>query len=134
MKKTIIHKHSLIKAFVKTPPVKEEELNKWLTDLVDKIGMKVVIPARSFFVPDEGNEGLTGQIALSTSHIAAHVWSELKPARIELDVYSCAEYDPLVIVDHLRDAFGLLDYELLVIDRNGGFKVVRHDALKGIKK
>jgi S-adenosylmethionine decarboxylase len=50
---------------------------------------------------DEG--GVTGTAVLSTSHCAIHTW----PARefFVLDVYSCRDFDPGLVLEHLRAAF-----------------------------
>ena len=125
MEANLFHQHVLIKAFVKNPPVKEALLEKWLTELVADIKMKVVIPARAFFVDTKGNEGLTGSLNIETSHIAIHVWSEDKPPMIQMDVYSCTCFENQTVLNKLNE-FGLISYELMHIDRNDGFKVVDH--------
>jgi len=38
-----------------------------------------------------GNQGLTSVTIIETSHIAVHVWDEVSPALMQMDVYSCAE-------------------------------------------
>ena len=118
MSKELFHQHLLIRAFVKTPPVEELVLNQWLTELVSDIGMKVVVPAKSKYVDAVGNEGLTGSINIETSHIAIHIWSNLEPAKIEMDVYSCSCFEESTILRKL-DQFGLIKYHSMMIDRNG---------------
>ena len=124
MSKELFHQHLLIRAFVNNPPVEEDILNKWMTELVEDIGMKVVVPAKSKYVDAVGNEGLTGSINIETSHMAIHIWSEQKPARIEMDVYSCSCFEEGTILKKL-DEFGLVKYHSMMIDRNGEeFKVI----------
>jgi len=124
MSKELFHQHLLIRAYVENPPVKEEILNQWMTELVSDIGMKVVVPAKSKYVDAEGNEGLTGSINIETSHMAIHIWSKLNPARIEMDVYSCSCFEEETILKKLNE-FGLVKYHSMMVDRNGEeFKVI----------
>lgn len=118
MGKKLFHQHLLLRAFLTNPPVKEEVLNQWMTELVDDIGMKVVVPARSKYVEAEGNEGLTGSVNIETSHMAIHIWSAQSPARVEMDVYSCDCFELETILNKLKE-FGLEKYHHMMIDRNG---------------
>lgn len=117
MNKELFHQHLLIRAFVEEPPVKEEILNKWMTELVNDIGMKVVVPAKSKYVDAPGNEGLTGSINIETSHMAIHIWSMQNPSRIEMDVYSCACFEMKTILKKL-DEWNLLKFHAMMVDRN----------------
>lgn len=118
MSKELFHQHLLLRAFVEKPPVEEDILNQWMTELVADIGMKVVVPAKSKYVDMVGNEGLTGSINIETSHMAIHIWSAQNPARIEMDVYSCACFDEATILKKLNE-FGLVKYHSMMVDRNG---------------
>lgn len=118
MKSELFHQHMLLRAFIKRPPMKEEEINQWLTELVSDIGMKVVVPAKSKYVDAEGNTGLTGSINIETSHIAIHIWDEQSPARVEMDVYSCACFEPETVLKKL-DEFFIQKYHMMMVDRNG---------------
>ena len=115
----VFHKQVLIKAFAnKAPQTSEEELNKWLESLAAAINMNIVIPPRSKFVSTLGNAGLTGSVNIETSHIALHIWNEDFPNRIELDVYSCKEFEVSTVLNKLRE-WDLVSYHYWVIDRNG---------------
>lgn len=120
--KKLVHQHLLLKAYVANPPKDEALLEKWLTDLVAAIGMKVVIPARAFYVSTEGNKGLTGQVGLQTSHCAIHVWDEMDPGMLQMDIYSCSSFENETVVDMLKQ-FDLISYESMTIDRNDYFVV-----------
>ncbi|MDD3412371.1 MAG: S-adenosylmethionine decarboxylase [Lachnospiraceae bacterium] len=121
--KDLFHQHLLLRAYVSHPPVEEEILNKWMTELVSDIGMKVVVPAKSKYVDAVGNEGLTGSINIETSHMAIHIWSKLEPARVEMDVYSCACFETETILKKLNE-WGLEKYHAMMVDRNDDeFKV-----------
>jgi len=123
--KKLVHIHMLVKAYVEKPPMAEQELNIWFTELVSDINMNVCIPARSNYVDIPGNRGITGQVGLSTSHSSCHVWDECSPAMLQFDLYSCAEYDSEKVIAKLND-FGLLGYEVMLIDREDGFKILEH--------
>ena len=128
MSKELYHQHLLIRAFVENPPKEEEVVNKWLTELVSDINMKVVCPAKSKYVDTVGNEGLTGSVNIETSHIAIHIWSELKPARIEMDVYSCSKFEANTILEKL-DEWKLVKYHSMMVDRNGEeFKIINQST------
>lgn len=106
----------------------EETLNKWFTELVSDINMKVCIPPRSRYVDAPGNRGVTGVVGIETSHCSMHVWDESNPGIIQMDVYSCADYDPQTVINKLNE-FELISYEMLYIDRNDGFKILDHQKV-----
>jgi S-adenosylmethionine/arginine decarboxylase-like enzyme len=118
----LFHQHLLIKAYIKNPPTSAPHLESWLTRLVSAIKMKVVIPARAKYVDSVGNKGLTGQIGLETSHAAIHVWDDVTPGLIQMDVYSCKEFDNDVVIKMIEE-FEIVSYELMCIDRNNNFKI-----------
>jgi len=117
------HLHLIVKGTFKTPPTKVEELNKWFTELVSKVRMKVVAGPTSVYVSEEGNEGLTGTVTLATSHASMHVWEKYKEPLFQFDIYSCSEFSAQEVLDHLNQ-FNLINYEFLLIDRNGKMKVI----------
>lgn len=118
----LYHQHLIIKAFVQNPPRESSVLEQWLTEVVDKIKMRIVIGPFSKYVSACGNSGLTGIVVIETSHIAIHIWDEPVPAMVQMDCYSCSKYDPEIIIESLK-AFGLVSYEKLLIDRNENFQI-----------
>ena len=123
--KPLFHQHLLLKAHVQNPPRSEDALNQWLIDLVAAIRMNVCIEPRSFYVDIPGNEGLTGQIGLSTSHAAIHIWDHVSPGLIQMDVYSCSCFKAEEVLNMVRQ-WGLVDWEIMEIDRNADFQVTSH--------
>ena len=119
------HLHLIVRAHVNVPPTSEKELNSWLEELVDLVGMTVVAGPTSVYVRDEGNEGVTGTITLATSHASVHVWDHEKPSLVQFDVYSCKEYSVDSVLDHLNK-FSPESHEWMMIDRNEGLRVVSH--------
>lgn len=118
----LFHQHLLVKAYVHEAPTTEYELNQWLRELVADIKMKLVIEPRSFYVTTPGNEGLTGQCGLETSHCSVHIWSDVKPNIVQMDVYSCKDFDVDTVIMKLKE-WDLINYESMVIDRNDHFVV-----------
>lgn len=116
------HQHLLIKALCKKPIRSAEELNKWFTELVNKVGMVVVAGPTSVYVDEPGNEGLTGTVTLATSHASIHIWDESEPAMFQFDIYSCKKYDIQIVIDHLNE-MELISFDWMAIDRNDGISV-----------
>ena len=67
------HKHLLIRAEVNKPIKEEKILKKWLKDLVKKIDMKIIKGPYTAYVNKEGNKGITGIVAIETSHVAENL-------------------------------------------------------------
>ena len=117
------HIHVLIKGYVKNPPRTEEHLNDWFRRLVERVRMVVVAGPTSVYVNEPGNEGLTGTVTLATSHASIHVWDNIEPAMFQFDIYSCSEFTPQEVIEHLEE-FDLVSCEYMFIDRNNEMKVV----------
>lgn len=118
------HLHLLVKGYIKTPPKEENLLNQWLTELVDKVGMKVVAGPTSVYVNEPGNEGITGTVTLATSHASIHVWDKENPSMFQFDLYSCSNFTPKQVLDHIDENFDLTKAFWQFIDRNGDEFVV----------
>lgn len=98
----LVHKHIILRIEANNPP-SSEELNSWVSQLVEKIGMKILngpISANVTTIP--GNCGPTCVCIIETSHIACHVWIEPDPALIQLDVYTCGPFDPKAVIEHIQ--------------------------------
>lgn len=118
------HLHLLVKGNIKNPPKTEKDLNVWLKQLVMTVGMKVVAGPTSVYVNEPGNEGITGTVTLATSHASIHVWDNIDPAMFQFDLYSCSEFTPTQVLNHIDDWFGLEEAHWQFIDRNGNdFKI-----------
>jgi len=122
MTKLLKHEHLLISAHVNRPPVdgQQEELKNWIIGLVNLIGMNILAGPIVAYVDKAGNRGLTAVTIIETSHIAIHIWDEPEPALIQLDVYSCDELDPSLVIEHLA-LFDIVDIEFKFLDRENGF-------------
>jgi len=101
----------------------EDEVIDWMTNLVEKIDMKIIQGPYASYVTKEGNRGITCTVMIETSHIAVHIWDEEEPALIQFDLYTCSHLPEEKVIQDLKDNFGLIDYHYMVLERSAGFNV-----------
>jgi len=122
----IVHKHIILRIEANDPPT-EQGLKKWMTTLVDKIGMKILAgPISADITTIEGNKGPTCAVVIETSHMACHVWNEPDPALIQLDVYTCGPFDPNAVLEHIQ-AWDPVKVEYKYLDREHNLKEIDLD-------
>jgi len=121
----LIHKHLIVRAEVNNPPKDVEKLTEWLKDFIASINMKIMLGPYVAYCNNEGNRGITGVAVIETSHIAIHVWDEPVPALMQLDVYSCAEFNPYLIADKLKKDFDVVKLDYKFLNRETGLKPIR---------
>ena len=114
------HKHLIVRAEIHPPPCNPSAMDDWMHPLVQDSRMKVLMGSFSVYSDMPGNQGLTSVTIIETSHIAVHVWDEVSPALMQMDVYSCAEFDPQLIFDRLQSDFGLAKLEWKFIAHEHG--------------
>jgi S-adenosylmethionine/arginine decarboxylase-like enzyme len=112
------HLHLLVKGYISNPPKSEEVLNQWFRELVNKVGMVVVAGPTSVYVNELGNEGITGTVTLATSHASIHVWDAIHPSMFQFDLYSCSDFTPEQVLNHINEHFDLQSATYQFIDRN----------------
>lgn len=123
------HKHLIVRAEVNEPPVDVTWATNWLTHLVQKIGMKILMGPYATYCPVPGNAGLTAAVIIETSHIVLHVWDEEDPSEMQLDVYTCSSLDPNLIFDELLQ-FDPVKIEFKYLNREKGLTEVElHDNM-----
>jgi len=93
-----------------------------LRDLIGILGMRILGEPHMYEVeteiaklgvePFEDEGGVTGVCVLSTSHCAIHTWP-LRPFFV-MDVYSCRDFDPSHVEQHLAKRIG--GYDLQITD------------------
>lgn len=128
--KILEHKHLIVRANLRLPPVCVEEILPWMENLVQKIGMKIMMGPYAAYSEMVGNKGLTAVTIIETSHIALHVWDEVDPALMQLDVYTCSSLDPA----HVFEAFQCFDptnFEYKFIDREHNLTLLRKGNMGG---
>ena len=120
-----VHKHLIIRAEANRVPTDEEQLQHWMREFIDSIDMKILMGPYVKYCTMEGNRGITGIAVIETSHIAIHVWDEPNPALMQIDVYSCAEFDPYVIADKIKNDFDVVKIDYKYLNRETGLKPIR---------
>ena len=120
-----VHKHLIIRAEANKVPTDEEQLTEWLKDFIEFIGMKILMGPYVKYCKMEGNRGITGIAVIETSHIAIHIWDEPVPALIQMDVYSCADFDPYKIANKIKEDFEIIKIDYKYLNRETGLKPIR---------
>ena len=117
------HNHLIIRADIKKPPKDIRFIRKWLRKLVSAIGMKRLGQPVAHYVDVKGYSGLTGFALLQTSHISLHCWDEVVPSLLQLDVYSCKDFDKTIVFDFLKqfEPEGKIKY--VTMDRETDIKI-----------
>ena len=116
---TLKHKHLIVKADIQWCPNKEDlnKISDWIRSLIKKIDMKLLAGPYTTYVSDEGNKGLTSVAVIETSHIALHIWDETSPGLMQLDVYSCADFNPQDVFEKVDELFKTVKIEYKFLDR-----------------
>jgi len=115
----LVHKHLIVRAEVLQPPRDPTWAEQWLLELINDIGMKVLIGPHSAYVDMPGNKGLTVAAIIETSHIVMHVWDEVNPGLLQLDVYTCGPLKTSIIFDALYNFDPVkIEYKYLDRERN----------------
>ena len=116
----LVHKHLIIRAEASRPPTDEEQLQNWMREFIESIDMKVFMGPYVKYCNMPGNRGITAVAIIETSHIAMHIWDEPKPALLQMDVYSCGEFDHTDICKKLMSDFDILKIEYKYLNRETG--------------
>ena len=113
------HKHLIVRTNIGWCP-QEEDLNKvsdWIRSLIKKIDMKLLAGPYTTYVNEKDNKGMTSVAIIETSHIALHIWDEVSPGLMQLDVYSCANFNPQDIFDKVNELFQTIKMEYKFLNR-----------------
>lgn len=116
MDKILEHKHLIVRAELNNPPYDAVDIKRWMRYLVDKIGMNILMGPYAVYSDMEGNAGLTAVTIIETSHIALHVWDEVNPALMQLDVYTCSKLDINDVFEAIKE-WDPIKIEYKYIDR-----------------
>ena len=116
-KNLLVHKHLIVRAESKRPIKDEEHAVEWMGELIENLKMKVFLGPYAKYCSMEGNRGLTVVAIIETSHIVMHIWDEVNPGLMQLDVYSCADFNPENIFDKVNELFKTVKIEYKFLDR-----------------
>ena len=123
------HKHLIIRAEITDPPYDAVDIKCWMKNLVEDIGMNVLMGPYAIYSDMEGNQGLTAVTIIETSHIAIHVWDECEPAMLQMDVYTCSTLNIDDVFKAIEE-FKPTKIEYKYIDRENGLKLLDVGTLK----
>jgi len=121
MNKILEHKHIISRAEVSEPITKRNKAIKFLNRIIKAIGMKAMYGPTATYCKMPGNRGVTAFAIIETSHVALHIWDEVNPGLVQLDVYSCSDFDPEKVLDVLQE-LNPIKVEHKYLDREKGFK------------
>ena len=126
---SVEHKHILINARVNNSLGSTEDAVSFLKDLVERVGMKILMGPHATYVDTPGNKGVTAIVGIETSHIAFHVWDEEVPARLQFDLYTCGSLDKDVVIEAVKERFELVSADYRIYDREHGFLLLEEGTL-----
>lgn len=119
------HLHLLINAKISDPPGPNdcETINEFMRGMVEHVRMKVMLQPASAWCDEPGNQGITSTVILTTSHCAMHIWNlpEPEPSVMQFDLYSCAPFDVMEVLDYITRHFKVLNASYKFLDRESGF-------------
>ena len=116
----LVHKHLIIRAESQNPIKDTKEATNWLLKFIKSINMKVLIGPYAKYCDMKGNRGLTIISVIETSHIVMHVWDEPNPALMQIDIYSCGEFDEHDVCKKISKDFDLSKIEYKYLNRETG--------------
>ena len=123
MSKILEHKHLIVRAELNNPPKCTSAIDLWMRKLVEQIDMKILLGPYSVYSDMVGNQGLTAVTIIETSHIAMHVWDEVVPGLMQLDVYTCSTLN-IDDVFKALEQFEPVKVEYKYIDREYGLTLL----------
>jgi S-adenosylmethionine/arginine decarboxylase-like enzyme len=131
----IQHKHLIVRAEVESPPQEHETrfMKDWFVELIAALKMKIMDGPHVNYCHMEGNRGFTGVCIIETSHVAIHIWDEVSPALIQLDVYTCGAMDTDMVFKFL-DPFDPVKIEYKYLDRENGLILLDNDIIEKFEK
>lgn len=119
------HLHLLIRAEINNPPGPNDcdKVNEIMRGMVEHVRMKVMLDPVSAYCYDEGNEGITSTVILTTSHCAMHIWNMPAPypSIMQFDLYSCAPFQVMEVIDYLAENFEISNAQFKFLDRETAF-------------
>ena len=111
------HKHLLVNAtFNKTPFINEDFTENWINDIINLIDMVVLFPPKAVRCDEKNIEGISSFSLITTSHFYFHSWEKTNPNFIQLDIYSCKNFEQSVILKEL-EKFNPLSLGCKFLDR-----------------
>lgn len=97
-----------------------------MTGMVKHVRMQVMTEPATAWCNDEGNEGLTSTVILTTSHCSMHIWNlmEPQPSIMQFDLYSCAPFTIEEVFEYIKQHFVVIKADFKFLDRDTGFNEI----------
>lgn len=115
------HLHLIIRAEITNPPGPNdcEYVNEFMKKMVKHVRMQVMLDPITAWCNDEGNEGITSVVILTTSHSALHIWNlpAPSPSVMQFDLYSCAPFDVSEVLEFISEYFKVESAQYKFLDR-----------------
>lgn len=112
-------------AKLKNPPGPTdcEKVSNFMRGMVDHVRMKIMIEPSTAWCNDEGNEGITSTVVLTTSHCAMHIWNFPEPNEsvLQFDLYSCAPFTAVEVIEYIAQNFDVTTAKYKFLDREDDF-------------
>ncbi len=92
-------------------------LYEFLQDFPDRIGMSKIAPPQVYTYRGQkpGDWGLSGFVLIAESHITVHTFPER--GYVNIDVFSCKEFDAATSLSAIKRIFGLSGVESCALER-----------------
>ena len=118
--------HLIVQALIKNPPIANDcdRISDFMREMVEHVRMKVLFEPVTRWCTDEGNEGITSVIGITTSASWIHIWNNPVPelSRVEFDLYSCSPFTPREVIEKLRTEFDVVKISYKFLDRDNDLK------------
>jgi len=112
--------HLIIDGYTGNKQILQDEtfLRHVLNEVPDLIHMtKITEPFVFRYLGDKPDEwGYSGFVFIAESHISFHTWVEKN--FINIDVFSCRDFDTDNAIEHLTDKFQLARYKTYLVNRD----------------
>lgn len=111
----------------------EDLIHSFLDRYPDVIGMTKIMPPQTYTyhgkVPEDW--GVSGFVLIAESHISIHTFPD--KGYINLDIFSCKEFDPYGSLDDIKSSFSLSDLKVWTLERGLEYSNEK-EAYTGIMK
>ncbi len=90
----------------------EAHLRRVLEEYPALIGMEKVSPVELRYIRTSNpmDDGYSGFVIIATSHVSLHTWPPYR--MINIDIFSCSEFDEAEVIAFARAMFGPADVEV----------------------
>lgn len=121
---SVVHKHLIIRAEVSQPIVDPKIAIDWMKSLIEGIGMKITEHGGPHcdYVEKPDNYGIAAVALIETSNLALHIWDRDQPPLVQLDVYSCSEFNVSDVISFL-DVMKPTKIEYKFLDRENSLQI-----------